>query len=133
MAEVFSEEWMSKYKLLWNSDKEHIAHLAGSDFSSNVGFGLTEEDKPRIIIEIQQGVITRMGAYENEELNWDIRGKTDFWVDVSKKAPSLMKLGLAYTSRDLKFFKGDYSSMVKDPSLSGAFIKCFKFMSSVYH
>lgn len=133
MADVFSDEWMMKYKSLWNSDKEHIQQLADSDFSSNVGFGLDEEDHPRIIIEIHHGLITKMGAYNNEALDWDLRGKSGFWVDVSKKAPSLMKLGLAYTSRDLKFFKGDYTSMIKDQRLSNAFIKCFKFMSSVYH
>lgn len=133
MAEVFSDEWMTKYKSLWNSDKDHISQLANSDFSSTVGFGLTEEDWPRIVIEINHGIITKMGAYDSEVLDWDIRGKSAFWVDVSKKPPSLMKLGLAYTSRDLKFFKGDYSCMIKDPRLSTAFIKCFKFMSSVYH
>lgn len=132
MAEVFSDEWMQKYKSLWNSDKEHIAHLADSDFSSNVGFGLTDEDQPRVVVEIHHGIITRMAAFQGETLDWDIRGKTAFWGDVSRKAPNLMKLGLAYTARDLKFVKGDYSSMIKDPRLSMAFIKCFKFMSAVY-
>ena len=132
MAEIFSKEWMTKYKSLWNDDKDHIKQLADSDFSSNVGFGLVDEDQPRVLIEIQQGIITNLGAYNGEVLNWDLRGKSGFWVEVSKKAPGLMKLGLAYTSRDLKFFKGDYSTMVKDPRLSTAFIKCFKFMSGIY-
>ena len=132
MAEIFSQEWMSKYKSLWNKDKEHIKQLADADFSSNVGFGLVDEDTPRVLVEIHHGIITNLGAYNNEALDWDLRGKSGFWVDVTKKSPSLMKLGLAYTARDLKFFKGDYSTMVKDAQLSSAFIKCFKFMSSVY-
>jgi len=133
MADVFSEEWMTKYKSLWNADKDHIQQLADSDFTSSVGFGLINEDLPRVIIEIDHGIITKVGAYSNETLNWDLRGESSFWVDVSKKAPSLMKLGLAYTKRELKFFRGDYGVMIKDPRLSNAFIKCFKFMSSVYH
>lgn len=132
MAEIFSQEWMTKFKSIWNNDKEHIQQLSNTDFSANVGFGLLDEDHPRVIVEIHNGIITGLETYSDEVLNWDLRGKADFWVDVTKKAPNLMRLGLAYTSRDLKFFKGDYSTMVKDPVLSTAFIKCFKFMSSVY-
>ena len=132
MTEIFSKEWMTKYKSLWNEDREHIQQLADSDFSANVGFGLQDEDNPRVIVEVQNGIITGLGAYKGETLSWDLRGKTDFWVEVTQKSPSLMKLGLAYTSRELKFFKGDYSAMVKDPYLSAAFIKCFKFMNAVY-
>ncbi|MDH5392627.1 MAG: SCP-2 sterol transfer family protein [Gammaproteobacteria bacterium] len=133
MAEIFSEEWMVKYKSLWNADKEHIKQLADSDFSSKVGFGLQNEDAPRVLIEIDHGIITNLASYNNEVLDWDLRGKPDFWTTVSEKAPNLMRLGLAYTSRDLKFFKGDYATMVKDSRLSDAFIRCIKFMSSVYH
>lgn len=132
MSELFSDEWITKFKSIWNGDKDHIAQLADSDFSSSVGFGLTEEDGPRVVIEIQHGLITNIGAFDGQALDWDIRGKVSFWSDVSKKAPSLMKLGLSYTSRDLKFVKGNYSTMIKDPGLSSAFIKCFKFMSLVY-
>ncbi|MDH5517820.1 MAG: SCP-2 sterol transfer family protein [Gammaproteobacteria bacterium] len=132
MADIFSEEWMTKYKSLWNGDQIHIQQLADSDFSANVGFGLQDEDTPRVVIEIQKGVITSMAAFNNESLDWDLRGKPDFWTGVSQKAPNLMRLGLAYTSRDLKFFKGNYPTMIKDSRLSDAFIRCIKFMSSVY-
>lgn len=133
MAEVFSEEWMVKYKSLWNGDNEHIKQLSDSDFSSNVAFGLIDDDKPRIVIEIHQGIITDLSVYTDQSLDWDVRGTPIFWMGVSKKSPSLMKLGLAYTSRELKFLKGDYVKMIKDPRLSNAFIKCFKFMSAVYN
>ena len=133
MAEIFSQQWMVKYQSLWNDDNEHIKQLADSAFCANVGFGLIDEDAPRVLIEIQHGLITRLASYNSETLNWDVRGKPKFWTDVSGKAPGLMKLGLAYTSRDLKFVKGDYATMIKEPRLSNAFIKCFKFMSAVYH
>ena len=42
-----------------------------------------------------------------------------------------MKLGIAYTSRKLRFAKGDYATMIKDPSLAGAFVKSFALMGKV--
>jgi len=132
MAEIFSEEWMQKYKTLWNDDNDHIKQLADSDFTAKVGFGLKDEDEPRVVIEIHHGLITNLTPYNNEELDWDIRGKAGFWTEISNKAPNIMKLGLAYTSRDLKFVKGDYATMIKEPSLSKAFIHCFKLMSEVF-
>ncbi|MDH5424112.1 MAG: SCP-2 sterol transfer family protein [Gammaproteobacteria bacterium] len=132
MAEIFSKEWMAKYKSLWNTDADHVKQLADSGFTSNVGFGMAGEDDPRIVIEIQHGVITKLEPYIGQSLDWDVRGKPAFWLEITKKAPNIMKIGLAYTSRDLKFVKGDYAAMIKEPRLSNAFIKCFKFMSLVY-
>lgn len=132
MAEIFSEEWMVKYKSLWNNDVEHVKQLAVSGFTSNVGFGMAGDDNPRVVIEIHDGLITKLEPYAGQPLDWDVRGKPAFWLDISKKAPNIMKIGLAYTSRDLKFVKGDYATMIKEPRLSNAFITCFKFMSAVY-
>jgi len=61
-------------------------------------------------------------------LNWDLRASVDEWLALVAKPPGLMKLGLAYTSRKLKFKKGDYAVMIKDPRLSTAFVKCFALM-----
>jgi hypothetical protein len=133
MAQIFSDEWMQNYKQLWNSDTQLVQQLADSGFTANVAFGIKDEEKPRVVMQIQQGLLTNLGAYTGENLQWDLRATPDFWVDVSKSSPSLMKLGLAYTSRQLKFMKGDYSVMVKDPGLSSAFIKSFKFMSAVFN
>ena len=47
------------------------------------------------------------------------------------KPPGLMKLGIAYTSRKLRFTKGDYATMIKDPSLARAFVKSFALMGKV--
>jgi len=132
MADMFSEEWMQKYKTLWNDDNDHIKQLADSDFTANVGFGLKGEAEPRVVIEIHHGLITNLTPYKHEVLDWDIRGNAGFWKEISNKAPTIMKLGLAYTSRDLKFVKGDYATMIKEPALSKAFIHCFKLMSEVF-
>ena len=47
------------------------------------------------------------------------------------KPPGLMKLGIAYTSRKMRFLKGDYATMIRDPSLAGAFVKSFALMGKV--
>jgi hypothetical protein len=39
-----------------------------------------------------------------------------------------MGLGMAYTSRKLKFNVGDYTAMIKDPRMAGPFIRSFAVM-----
>ena len=50
------------------------------------------------------------------------------WAKLLEKPPGLMRLGLAYTSRKLKFKKGDYAAMIKNAHLANAFVKCFALM-----
>ncbi|VAW79749.1 hypothetical protein MNBD_GAMMA12-2253, partial [hydrothermal vent metagenome] len=102
--------------------------LGKSNFNSIVAFGVDGEDAPRIVLTITNGKIISVGGYNNELLNWDLRASLDEWGLLVTKPPGLMKLGLAYTSRKLKFKKGDYAAMIKDPSLSTAFVKCFSLM-----
>jgi hypothetical protein len=89
------------------------------------------EDKPRCVISISSGQIVSAGPPKNETLNWDLRAEPEEWTKLLAKPPGLMKLGLAYTSRKLKFRKGDYASMIKDPSLASAFVRCFALMGKV--
>jgi len=39
-----------------------------------------------------------------------------------------MALGMAFTAGKMKFKVGDYSSMLKDPRMTGPFIKSFSVM-----
>jgi len=43
----------------------------------------------------------------------------------------MMSLGMAYTTRKLKFQVGDYTAMIKDPRMAGPFIKSFDVMGRV--
>ncbi len=62
----------------------------------------------------------------------DFDGETeDDWMSLIVKPPGLMKLGIAYTSRKLRFLKGDYATMIRDPSLAAAFVKSFALMGKV--
>jgi hypothetical protein len=40
-------------------------------------------------------------------------------------------LGTAYASGKLKFYLGDYGSMIKNPAMAGPFIKTFAVMGKV--
>jgi hypothetical protein len=81
------------------------------------------------VLQIANGIIVSAGPPKGEAISWDLRANMDDWTKLLEKPPGLMKLGLAYTSRKLKFKKGDYAAMIKDPSLSNAFVKCFALMS----
>lgn len=128
MPELFSAEWAQNYKEIWNSNEGIASDLGRSGFSSVVAFGIDGEAEPRVVLTISNGQIMSAGAHRGETLNWDLRASSEEWEVLVNKPPGLMKLGLAYTSRKLKFNKGDYAVMIKDPALSAAFVKCFALM-----
>ncbi len=129
MPELFSTDWAQKYKDIWNSNEGIAEDLGRSGFSSVVAFGIEEEVEPRVVLTISNGQIMSAGMHNGEELNWDLRATPKEWDVLVAKPPGLMRLGLAYTSRKLKFRKGDYAVMIKDPVLSTAFVKCFALMA----
>jgi len=129
MAELFSDEWMKGYMERWNADPELAGALEQIGFSSTIGYGFDGEAQPRGMIKVENGHVVEAGAYDGTtELNWDIRASEDNWKKWLKKPPGMMGLGIAYTSRKMKFEKGDYSAMVKDPRMAGPFIKSFAAM-----
>lgn len=116
---------------IWNADVEITSMLRKAGFSSVVAFGYHDEDAPRFVMTIENGSVVSVDSRPHEEINWDLRADSEFWLGLISKPPGLMKLGIAYTSRKLRFNKGDYATMVKDPSLAGAFVKCFALMGKV--
>lgn len=131
MAELFSNEWSQAFMDAWNADEALTASLEKAGFNSVVAFGLPEVDEPAFIMTIKNGVVASVNNAALEDVKWDIRATTDNWKSLIVKPPGLMKLGIAYTSRKLRFTKGDYATMIKDPSLAGAFVKSFALMGKV--
>ncbi len=129
MAELFSEEWMKSYMDAWNNEPELSDALAKIDFDSVIAYGIDGEDDPRGVLVVQKGKAVSAGAYDGEELNWDLRATEENWRKWMEKPPGMMGLGMAYTSRKLKFHVGDYAAMIKDPRMAGPFIKSFTAMS----
>jgi len=131
MAELFSTEWAEAYKDAWNTDPEITSTLARASFNSVVAFGYPNTAEPEFIMKIQLGKIISVNQVPADDADWDIRASADNWLSLIVKPPGLMKLGIAYTSRKLRFAKGDYATMIKDPSLAGAFVKSFGLMGKV--
>lgn len=131
MSTPFSAEAMNQFKNLWNSDAALTAELSSAGFNSKIGYGLIGDVAPSGVIHVEAGYVTYAGAFAGEELDWDLRADEETWGEWFVKSPSLMGLGLAYTSRKLKFVKGDYATMVKDPRLAGPFVRSFELLSKV--
>lgn len=131
MADLFSKEWAQSFKDAWNADEEITTSLQRAGFSSVVAFGLPETNEPSFVMVIENGKVSSINAASEDDIKWDIRANADDWLSLIVKPPGLMKLGIAYTSRKLRFRKGDYATMIRDPSLAGAFVKSFALMGKV--
>ncbi|MGD9386118.1 MAG: SCP-2 sterol transfer family protein [Thioalkalispiraceae bacterium] len=131
MSDLFSNEWMAKYQDAWNSESELSDELAKIGFNSVIGYGFDDDDTPTGVLTVENGKAISAGAYNGEELNWDLRASLDNWQKWMSKPPGMMGLGMAYTSRKLKFNKGDYTAMIKDPRMAGPFIKSFAVMGQI--
>ena len=128
MADLFSDEWMKSFMNQWNAEPELADALAKISFNSVIGYGFDGEDQPRGVLTVQNGKGVSAGTYKGETLNWDLRASFDNWNKWLAKPPGMMGLGMAYTSRKLKFNVGDYGAMIKDPRMAGPFIKSFTVM-----
>lgn len=130
MAEMFSEEWMNGFKERWNADPDLAGALEKIGFKSTIGYGFDGEDRPRGFLRVENGHVVEAGNWTGQDLNWDLRATPDNWKKWQGKPPGMMGLGMAYTSRKLKFNVGDYTAMIKDPRMAGPFIRSFAVMGS---
>ena len=128
MADLFSAEWMASFMEKWNNEPKLCDALAEIGFNSVIGYGFPDDDQPVGVITVENGKAVSAGAYDGEELNWDLRASADQWQKWIAKPPGMMGLGAAFASGKLKFIVGDYGAMVKDPRMAGPFIKSFSIM-----
>ena len=128
MSDLFTSDWMNGFKDRWNADGDLAGALGKIGFSSTIGYGYDGEDAPRGFIRVENGQVVEAGDYTGQELNWDMRASADHWNKWMRKPPGMMGLGMAYTSRKLKFNVGDYLAMIKDPRMAGPFIRSFAAM-----
>ncbi len=131
MADLFGDEWMKSFMEAWNAEAGLSDELAKIEFTSNIGYGFDGDDTPKGVLVVENGKAVAAGAYNGEELNWDLRASNDNWNKWIAKGLGMMGLGMAYTSRKLKFQVGDYSAMVKEPRMAKPFILSFTVMGKV--
>jgi len=128
MADLFSDEWMKSFMEQWNAEPALSEALAKINFKSVIAYGFEGEDTPRGVITVENGIAVSAGTFNGEALSWDMRATFDNWNKWLAKPPGMMGLGMAYTTRKLKFLVGDYGAMIKDPRMAGPFIKSFSVM-----
>jgi hypothetical protein len=128
---LFSADWMRAFASAWNSEPELRVQLGNIGFNSTIGYGVQGEATPRGVLVVSDGAAVDAGAYDGQPLNWDLRASEATWNDWLTKPPSMMGLGMAYTTGKLKFVAGDYAAMIKDPRMAGPFIKSFQVMGKV--
>ena len=131
MADIFAEQWMQKLVDEWNKEPELANELSNIGFNSTIAYGFENEDEPRAVLVIKKGKAVSGDVFSQQEFNWDLRASKQDWQKWFKKPPGMMALGMAYTSRKLRFKKGDYISMIKDPRMAGPFLKSFTVMGRV--
>ncbi|OQY57024.1 MAG: SCP-2 sterol transfer family protein [Candidatus Parabeggiatoa sp. nov. 2] len=131
MADLFSDAWMKGFMEEWNKEPELADALAKINFSTNISYGFAGEDQPKGILVIENGKVTSAGAYNGEEMNWDLRASEDNWNKWLQKGLGMASLGAAYVGGKLKFKTGDYAAMIKDPRMAGPFVKSFTVMGRV--
>jgi len=122
---------MKQLKDAWNSEPEVSEALAKINFNSVITCAFKDEEKPRGIFIVENGICTRAGDYNGEDVDWDMRGTQENWEKWIKKPLTMTTMGLAVTTGKLKFARGDFKAMIKNPKMAGPFIKSFGLMSKI--
>ena len=132
-ADLFSAEWMNSFKDAWNKNSEITETLDKIDFNSIIAYGFKGDDKPLGVIKVEKGIVTSAGAYNDEELNWDLRAPKETWDKwlAAENGPSKLDLFKPAWLGGLKFKKGNYTAMMKNPSMMGPFLKSFTVMGQI--
>ena len=131
MAQLFSNEWINDLKDAWNRTPEVKDKLAEIDFSSVITCGFKDEDKPRCVFIVENGEAVSAGLYNGEAPDWDMRASQKDWDKWCTKPLSMASMGVAFATGKLKFEKGDFKSMIKNPSMAGPFVKSFSLMCEI--
>ncbi|MBF6057474.1 MULTISPECIES: SCP2 sterol-binding domain-containing protein [Thiomicrorhabdus] len=131
MTELFSDNWMNGLKDQWNAEPEVKNKLAEINFSSTITCGFKNEVNPTGVFVVENGECVRAGSWNGEEADWDMRADADNWGKWVKKPLGMTSMGMAVATGKLKFNKGDFGAMIKNPSMAGPFIKSFALMTKI--
>jgi hypothetical protein len=131
MSALFSDEWMKQLMDAWNAAPDVKDKLAEIGFNSVICCGFKDEENPRGVFVVENGVCVRAGDWNGESADWDMRADMSDWLKWVKKGIGMVGLGTAYATGKLKFKVGDYKAMMKDPRMAGPFVKSFGLMQQV--
>lgn len=129
--ELFGADWMSAYQQQWNEAPDVAGALADAGFSTTIGVGFPADPEPKAYVRVEHGRIVYAGAYDGGELQWDMRAHPEQWEKWRDSPPGMVGLGSAVALGRLKFFAGDYATMIKNPALAGPFVRSFGLMGKI--
>jgi putative sterol carrier protein len=129
--ELFSDAWMKQLQDAWNGEPEVKDALAEIGFNSVIACGFKDEDAPRGVFVVENGECVRAGDYGGEDADWDMRADKKDWMKWVEKGLGMTGMGMAFTTGKLKFKKGDFKAMIKDPRMAGPFVKSFGLMNKI--
>ena len=130
MAEIFTPTWLDCYKEAWNRDADLVASLRRIGFEARIGYGFPDRPEPEVVIRVTGGRVESTGPFAGEELDWDLRASARDWAEWVSRPPGLMALSMAYTDHRLRFCRGSYTEVVKNPRLAHPFVRSFAAMSA---
>ena len=131
MAKLFSDEWINELKDAWNRTPEVKDKLAEIGFNAVITCGYKDDQLPKCVFVVENGEAVRAGLYGGEVADWDMRADEQDWYKWVEKPLSMASMGVAVATGKLKFKKGDYASMIKNPSMAGPFIRSFALMNEI--
>ncbi|WP_428088158.1 SCP-2 sterol transfer family protein [Candidatus Thioglobus sp.] len=131
MAVLFSSEWMNQLKDAWNASDEVRGKLAEINFSSTIACGFKGDSAPMGVFVVENGECVRAGDFNGENADWDMRAEKNNWMKWLDKPLGMASMGMAVTMGKLKFEKGDFSAMIKDPRMASPFVKSFALMGAI--
>ena len=131
MAQLFSNEWINTLKDLWNADPEVSGKLAEINFSSTIACGFKNDELPKCVFVVENGIAISAGLYNGENTDWDMRGDEKNWDKWTTKALTMTSMGMAVATGKLQFKSGDFKAMIKNPSMAVPFVKSFTLMTQI--
>lgn len=131
MAQLFSDEWINQLKESWNATPDVSDKLAEIDFCSTITCGFKGEDTPACVFVVENGKAVSAGLYNGEAADWDMRADESNWNKWADKPLTMTTMGMAVATGKLKFEKGDFKAMFKNPSMAGPFVKSFALMGEI--
>ena len=131
MAQLFSNEWINLLKDAWNAEPEVSGKLADMNFSSVITCGFKGDDAPLCVFVVEDGIAVSAGLYGGEKADWDMRASSQDWAKWMNTPLTMTSMGIAFATGKLKFVKGDFKTMIKNPSMAVPFVRSFGLMTEI--
>ena len=131
MSTLFSEAWMKQLQEKWNASTDITTPLTKAEFSARIGYGFKGDESATGLLVIENGMVTQAGAFDGDELDWDLRASPEKWTGWIENGFGLTKLGPAVATGALQFASGNYRQMIRNPSLANPFMHHFSLMQEV--